>query len=114
MVYATFTYDERSRKVKMELTGHAASAPRGEDLVCAGVSALALTAGKAAQLMYSRGLLRRRPLVRLDNGDAVVIATARTGCEAEMLMAFWTVEAGIHALAQKFPQYVKLEKVLRV
>ena len=114
MIYARFSYEKRARRLRLEIRGHADTAPRGEDLICAGVSALALTAGKSAQLLHSRGLLTRRPLVRLESGNALVIATARSGCECEALMAFWTVQVGIHALAQLYPDHVTLEKVLRV
>lgn len=114
MIYARFLYDKRRRRARLELLGHAATAPRGQDLICAGVSALALTMGKSAQLLYSRGLLERPPKVRLENGDALIIASARPGCEAEMLMSFWTVQVGIANLSQLYPQALTLERVLRV
>ena len=86
----------------------------GEDLICAAVSALALTAGRAAKYLYKRRLLLRSPRVQLIPGDSVVIATARPGFEAEVLMCFWTVQAGLSALAEMYPEYITLEEVMRV
>ena len=55
-----------SRNLQMQ--GHAGAAPRGQDLVCAGASTLALTLGRAAALMEEEEMLARPALVRLEAG----------------------------------------------
>ena len=114
MIYARCMYDNRSRVAKLTLRGHADAAPKGEDLVCAGASALALTAARAVRYLYRRRLLCRTPRIQLVPGDAAVVATARPGCEAEVLMCFWTIQAGLSALAEQYPEHITLEEVLRV
>ena len=55
-----------SRNLQMQ--GHAGAAPKGQDLVCAGASTLALTLGRAAALMEEEEMLARPALVRLEAG----------------------------------------------
>ena len=52
--------------------------------------------------------------MRLQKGDTIVLATAREGVEAEVLLAFWTVQNGLFALAKRFPEHIQLEGVLRL
>ena len=114
MIDAKFTYDKRFSRVQLELRGHAASAPKGEDLICAGVSALAVTAAQMAKNLYREEMLRRSPRILMEPGYCLVVAVIQKGFEAEALMAFWTVQVGIHALAEEYPDYVNLEEVLQV
>lgn len=114
MTEVKFHYDNSRGCIKLRIRGHAGSAPRGEDLVCAGVSALALTAGQCAALLYERGLLKRDPMIRLHSGDAIVALTPKKEALAEVIMCFWTVQCGMYALQQQYPEYIKLTAVLRV
>ena len=114
MIEVNVAYDSIRGGVKLRIRGHAGAAPKGQDLVCAAVSALALTAGQSVVLLHSQGLLKRPPMVRLGEGDALVIATPREGFLDEALMCFWTVQAGIFALQQKYPNYIRLTGVLKV
>lgn len=114
MIEAKLNYDNFRGCIKLRLRGHAAAAPRGEDLVCAAVSALALTAGQCAVFLDRRGLLAREPMVRLHNGDALVAVTPTPEALAETLMCFWTIQSGLYALQKQYPQYIKLTSVLRI
>ena len=114
MIDVNISFDPNRGSVKLKMRGHASYAPRGEDLVCAAVSALALTAGEAAVLLDSQGLLKRPPMVQLGEGSALVIVTPREHALAEVLMSFWTVQAGVFALQQKYPRHVRLTGVLKV
>ena len=44
MIYARFLYDKRRRRARLELRGHAGTAPKGRDLVCAVLWSLGLLA----------------------------------------------------------------------
>jgi len=114
MIDAKLSFDAQRGSMKLRIRGHAAAAPRGEDLVCAAVSALALTAGQSAQLLMQQDLLTRPPMVRLEAGDALVVVTPRNTALAEVLMCFWTVQCGLFALARQYPEYITLTEVLRV
>ena len=114
MIKAKFHYDSENGYLKMRIRGHASWAPKGEDLVCAAVSALAITAAEAARMFWSQGFLKRPPLVRLCDGDALVIITPEEECLDAAAMAIWTVQAGFFALEQRYPKYVQLEDVLKM
>ena len=43
MIRANFSVDRAQRELRMEVSGHAGAAKRGEDLICAGASMLART-----------------------------------------------------------------------
>lgn len=47
MINVLFTYGPGGRIKRFEMTGHDGSAPRGENVVCAAASALALTFAKS-------------------------------------------------------------------
>ena len=112
MVQAKF-YRGGEGSLHMVLSGHAGAGPKGQDLVCAGVSALACTLGKAVERLYEQGMLRRVPKVELYEGGAEVIALPKEPFTREVLMVFWTVQNGIAELAEGFPGNVRLEEALR-
>lgn len=96
-----------SRNLRMQ--GHAGSAPRGQDLVCAGASTLALTLGRAATLMEEEEMLARPALVRLEAGDTAISVLPRQEWAASADAIFWTILLGLSRLAKAYPQYVQLK-----
>ena len=114
MIKVKFHYDSEKGFLKMRISGHATYAPKGEDLICAAVSGLALTAGETAKMLWNEGFLKRPPLVALHDGNALVIVNPEAECLEAAAMAFWTIQAGIFALAQRYPHYVALDSVLRM
>ena len=97
----------------MRLSGHAGAGPKGQDLVCAGVSALAETLGRAVERLYEQRILRRCPKVELAEGSAEIIAVPKAWFRRETAMVFWTVQNGIAELAASFPGNVQLEEAMR-
>lgn len=87
--------------------GHAGAGPYGADLVCAGVSALAITAAKGAQRLFDRGDLLRRPRVDVRSGRITVIAVPKEPGRVRLRQMFDTVCAGVEVLAQLYPEYVE-------
>ena len=114
MIRAKCSVDPKKSTIRILLRGHANAGPRGKDLVCAGVSTLALTAANVAGLLHRAGLLWCRPRITLRPGYAEILATPKVDHEAEVLMAFWTVQAGLHVLAENYPQYIRLELAMQV
>ena len=98
----------------MHVRGHASYAPKGEDLVCAAASSLAITAGSAARMFWTQGFLKRAPVVLLCDGNALVVVTPEEECLDSVAMAFWTIQAGFFELEQRYPQYVEMVHVLKV
>ena len=96
-----------SRNLQMQ--GHAGAAPKGQDLVCAGASTLALTLGRAAALMEEEEMLARPALVRLEAGDTAISVLPREDWVTVVDIVFWTILLGLSRLAQAYPQYVQLK-----
>ena len=99
--------EDGSRNLRMQ--GHAGAAPKGQDLVCAGASTLALTLGKAATLMEEEELLAHPALVRLEAGDTAISVLPRREWASSADAIFWTILLGLSRLAQAYPQYVQLK-----
>jgi uncharacterized protein YsxB (DUF464 family) len=93
----------------MTINGHADTAPKGEDLICAAATMLAYTVAQAVQFMYENDQLKIKPKVYFDDGKAIVIATPTEDAYAEALHTFWVAQCGAHVLAHNYPQNVKLE-----
>lgn len=113
MILAKF-YAAADGSLHMKASGHAGAAPKGQDLVCAGVSTLAEALALAVERLYHQGMLRRCPKVELYEGNAEIIAQPKPTFRTEAAMVFWTVENGMAALAESFPENVTLEEVMRI
>ena len=65
---------------------------------------------QAVERLYYQGMLRRCPRVELYEGNAEIIAQPKPDFRAEAAMVFWTVQNGMAALAESFPENVMLEE----
>ena len=137
MIHVEFYRDTKNGSVQMEMQGHAETAPKGQDLVCAAASALAETLAQAVERLYYQGMLRRCPRVELEEGRAEIIVQPvqflyeqdrllekpviqivdgyahiqvypRKCALAETLMTFWVAQAGAFVLERNFPRAVSL------
>jgi uncharacterized protein YsxB (DUF464 family) len=83
--------------VGLEVTGHAGYAPKGEDLVCAGVSSI-LTGGFNA--------LNKDDIeeIVLSEGKAKVILKNNTCKSVEVLKV---IEVQLMTIEEEFPQFIK-------
>ena len=84
-------------KDRLTLHGHADYARRGEDIVCAAVSALTFALAGALE---QKGALREL-VIR----SGYVTLAAQTGCEAEFSVA----RCGLGQLAAQYPECVNVE-----
>ena len=112
MILSKF-YCSADGSLHMRAQGHDGAGPKGQDLVCAGVSALTETLARAVERLYFQGMLRRCPRVELYEGNAEIIAAPKEPFRKEVAMVFWTVQNGIAELAASFPGNVTLEEALR-
>lgn len=108
MVNVRFYRNPEQGTVQMEMDGHAGAAPKGRDLVCAGMSTLAYTAGQAVWFLHQNGMLKCEPVVEIEEGKAYICAAPKEECQAETLCVFFTVQAGVYVLASDYQEYVKL------
>lgn len=108
MVKAEFFTNKESGSISMKLSGHAGQAKKGEDIVCAAASILAYTVAQALQFMYEQGDLRKKPHIKLAEGDTVIVAKPKAESYAEALHTFFVAQVGYHLLSHNYPQYVTL------
>lgn len=94
-------YDEEN--FSLTIDGHAGSAPKGEDLVCAAVSMLAFTL-EAAVKDHMETLL---PSVYHADGKIVIRCTPAPRHKKTCRTIFRTIFAGFELLGQQYPEYVQ-------
>ena len=94
--------------VCMQMQGHAKTAPKGADLVCAAATTLAYTLAQAVQFLYEQGRLEEKPKIQIEDGYAFVSASPNGDSLAETLMVFWVSQVGAYVLEHNYPQAVCL------
>lgn len=95
-------YREHNR---LTVTGHAHSDVYGKDLVCAAVSALALTLEANVGNMAAKDYVTAYT-ARLDPGDAEISCRARTRFRKSVRQVFMSVCVGFEILADRYPDYI--------
>lgn len=109
MIRAEFMVDKSSGAITMRVTGHAKSAEKGRDLICAIASGYVYQAAQAVMFMYEDKELRKKPRLDLESGNAVIVAKPKEAKFVDALHLFFVVQAGFYALAHNFPQFVELK-----
>lgn len=94
--------------------GHAGAGRMGEDVVCAGISALVCTLGEAVWRLYEQGMLERVPRVEIETGTARIIAQPKAQFRESTLMAFWMAELGLGMLMQAYPDNCRMEEMMQI
>ena len=92
----------------MKLTGHAGQAEHGKDIVCAAASILAYTLAQTLQFQYEEGGLKKKPHLKLEPGDTVIVAKPKPEHYEEALHTFFVAQVGYSLLAKTYSQYVEL------
>ncbi|GHU82486.1 hypothetical protein FACS1894196_0880 [Clostridia bacterium] len=89
------------------VVGHTGAAPSGEDIVCAGISALTQTAVNALESVAG---IKTHP--RIAPGFLSVTlprgGTARQRARAQIILR--TVRRGLRDISASYPQYVRMER----
>ena len=99
MIKVLITREEK-KFVSLEVKGHANSAPHGEDLVCAGVSAI-LTGG-LNNLEDVKAFD-----IKLDEGDAHVIAKKSLSSHDEIVME--TIIVSLRTIQESYPEFITIK-----
>lgn len=93
----------------MTMKGHAGTAPKGEDLVCAGATMLAYTLAQTVDFFRRDGKLAKDPKLRLMEGDCEIVCTPTKESYGQVLNAFWVQQCGAMVLAENYRENVRLE-----
>ena len=94
------TYYRQYNRVTVE--GHAGSGPEGHDLVCAAVSALALTLAGNVSYMKAQDAVYGE-ILKLEEGNAEIQCTPYRRYKESAQQIFRSVCVGFELLATKYP-----------
>ena len=112
MIKVKIRTHDSTRYLRLTIEGHAGSADKGHDLVCASASILAYTVAQLVQAMEHHGDLVGKPCIELNEGDASIILRCKDDdIYAEARHTFFVAQTGYSLLAHNFPQYVELKTV---
>ena len=100
------TYYRLYNRVTVE--GHAGSAPKGQDLVCASASALALTLAGNVAYMQSQDAVYG-VITTLEEGNAEIQCTPYRRYKASVEQIFRAICVGFELLATKYPENISFE-----
>ena len=92
-------------KWHLRIEGHAGSAPKGEDLVCAGVSALGFA------LLLAAGDFDADIVTDEETGVMDVMCRPGPLNQGECMAMLDTIAGGLELLAGQHPDYVSYEEV---
>ena len=93
---------------RVTVTGHAGSAEKGHDLVCASASMLAYTLAANVASMADAGQVRE-PIMDLKEGDTVISCAPKSNLKASVTLVFDSVCVGFDLLAYQHPEYISYE-----
>ena len=99
-------YNRQYNRVTVE--GHAGAGPEGHDLVCAAVSALALTLAGNVTYMEAQDAVRN-VITELDEGSAEIQCTANRRYKESVEQIFRAICVGFELLATKYPRNISYE-----
>ena len=97
------------KKYEIKIIGHANHGKKGEDIVCAAVSTLFYTLGKA--LMDSSMMLQEPPICKDESGNAIISCKPKPEYEGNIIRSYWTILEGFDFLAKSYEKAVKLKIV---
>lgn len=108
MIKVKYTYDRDKRECSLTVEGHAGSAMRGKDLICASASTLAFTIAQVVKSMHHHGDLAEPPILDLEDGDATIVCRAKDDyLFSEIMQDFFVIRTGYALLAHNYPQFVE-------
>lgn len=90
---------------RLTVRGHANSDVYGKDLICAAVSALAITLAANVGNMAAKDCVLAYT-ARLDPGDAEISCNPRTRYGKSVQQVFMSICVGFEILADRYPEYI--------
>lgn len=91
----------------VEVKGHANSAPKGEDIICAGISALFYTLYEV--LYQNKEMLEKKSLKSIMvDGEGTIYCKPKKEYEGNVQMMYLTVLTGLELMAKNYPEYINM------
>lgn len=101
-------YVRRDTSFLLQAAGHACAGPKGQDLVCCGVSVLIHTIAQRVLDFYTEGMLQEFPETTLSPSGSCVAAKALPETLHLIEQAFAVILTGLRMLAEQYPQCVTI------
>ena len=98
----------RDTSFLLQAAGHAGAAPKGQDLVCCGVSVLIQTLAQRVLDLYTENLLQEFPETTLSPAGSCVAAKALPETVQLVEQAFAVILTGLRMLAEQYPQFITI------
>ncbi|MGM0600477.1 MAG: ribosomal-processing cysteine protease Prp [Candidatus Rifleibacteriota bacterium] len=102
MVFIEFSYPE-NHDLKLKVKGHAEKSGKGNDVVCAAVSALVQTLAAGVQKN-----LEAQVNGKLETGDCDLTIRVPKENQADAELVFKIFRYGFQKIAESYPEHVKL------
>lgn len=96
------------RTLSIRVRGHAGYAPKGSDILCAGVSALIQTWARCVRLFRASGWLTGS-VVEVLNGRAEISASPKPEARPAVEASFLTITEGLLMLQKSAGDYITVE-----
>lgn len=100
-------------KYKMKITGHANSAPKGADVICASVSYAFYNLCQMMLELEAMGMLCKAPKMKDNEGNSALEVVPKAEYEAHVQLCFMYFAKGVEMLDAQYSEFVSL-KITRV
>ena len=110
MIEVNYIDNKEERTIRLQITGHAATAPKGQDLVCAAVTTLLLTAAETVTYLDNFGVFQVKPRIRIEAADSEIFVVAKENGLAIVNNTFVPIRFGLLMLARKFPDCIRVDQ----
>ena len=114
MINAKLKRDTEHRTYELDMSGHAGYAKHGEDIVCAGCSALAYAAYSTLVTFAEAGhcVIDEAAVGEQGEAEFQLCVTSTEGLHDALVMSIFAVLAhGLEAIALKYPKHVSFELI---
>ena len=101
-------FEKKKRHLILRVNGHAGSAAKGHDLICAACSTLTYTLAQYLEVVKSQGLLKKSPEIVLEEGKAMLICKPKKKALPYIQEGFFVIQSGFALLAANNPDYITI------
>ena len=102
----TVSYRIEGDTLTLRVKGHAGSAPAGQDLLCAAVTALSYTLAQAVTDAADK--LENEPMIELREGFAKVSSKPLEAYRPGVMVMYQTILSGFQMLSGNYPGQIKV------
>lgn len=103
MIQISLKRDDKKREIRVVVKYHA------DKIICSAASMLIYTLGQIIHTLDELGKLDKKPTLKLESGDAKIVASADQANWLAVAEAFMYTLVGLQLLEHTYPDQVKLD-----